>query len=169
VSPRGLDLRTVGWCWLTLAVATTLGAVVAIAWPALAPAARPHPTLHPSDGAISSILLGNLRMLAAPFLLIAARFERGRGSRLAGDLIVIAVLASNAIAVGLALGRWQGALIPFVPQLPLEYLAAATATAAWVAAHRHGRPSRPASCAAATIALTAAAAAIEVLLTPHAR
>ena len=81
-------------------------------------------------------------------------------------------LVGNAVAVGFALGRWRSALIPFVPQLPVEYLAAATAAAAWLDARRHAPargPQLAAANAVATIGLAAAAAAIEVLLTPHAR
>jgi hypothetical protein len=143
-----------------------------MAWPALGPAAQPHATLHPSLGAIASIVVNNVRVLAAPFILVAARFDRGRLSRVAGDTIVTGVLVGNAIAVGLALGRWRGALIPYVPQLPLEYLAAATAATTWVNARPHSSlsaPSNVATNAVATLALTAVAAAIEVLLTPHAR
>ena len=131
-----------------LATTTALGAVAAIAWPALGPAARPHATLHPSLEPIASILLNNVRVLAAPFILVAARFDRGRVSRLVGDAIVAAILVGNAIAVGVALGRWRGALIPFVPQLPVEYLAAATAATAWLNARRHA-PSAPSIAATA--------------------
>ena len=87
-------------------------------------------------------MLNNVRVLAAPFILVAARFDRGRVSRLAGDTIVTAILVGNAIAVGFALGRWRGALIPYVPQLPLEYLAAATAATAWLNARRGTHPAR---------------------------
>ena len=169
---RGLDLRTVGLCWVALATTTVLAAAAAVVWPALGPAARPHATLLPSLDAISSIVVNNVRVLAAPFILVAARFDRGRLSRLAGDTIVTAILVGNAIAVGLALGRWRSALIPYVPQLPLEYLAAATAATTWVNARRDSSlsgPSIAAISAVATLALTAVAAAIEVLLTPHAR
>ena len=143
-----------------------------MAWPALGPATRPHATLHPSLEAIASIVLNNVRVLAAPFILVAARFDRSRVSRVAGDTIVTAILIGNAIAVGLALGRWRGALIPFVPQLPVEYLAAATAATVWLNARRRSALSAPSiavTSAVATLGLTAAAAAIEVLLTPHAR
>ena len=153
-------------------MATVVGVVAGVAWPALGPATHPHATLHPSASAVASILLNNLRVLAAPFILVAARFERARRSRLAGDTVVAAILVVNGIAVGLALGRWRGTLVPFLPQLPLEYLAAATAAAAWLDTRRRPRPSRPRSAVingAATITLTAGAAAIEVLLTPHAR
>jgi len=169
---RRPDLRVVFLSWVTLAAATALGAAAAVAWPTLGPASRPHATLHPSLDAIASILLNNLRVLAAPFILTAARFGATRSSRFTGDAIVATIFVGNAVAVGLALGRWREALIPFVPQLPIEYLAAATAAAAWLDARRH-RPARgsqlAAANAAATIGLTAAAAAIEVLLTPHAR
>lgn len=169
---RGPDVRLACLCWVTLAAATALGAAAATAWPALGPAIRPHATLHPSVDAIASILLNNVRVLAAPFILAAARFGATRVSRLAADAIVATILAGNATAVGLALGRWRGALILFVPQLPLEYLAAATAATAWIEARRHGSlpaPQTALTSAAATVGLAAAAAAIEVLLTPHAR
>ena len=155
-----------------LATTTAVSALAAMAWPALGPAARPHATLHPCLEPIASILLNNVRVLAAPFILVAARFDRGRVSRLVGDAIVAAILVGNAIAVGVALGRWRGALIPFVPQLPVEYLAGATAATTWLNARRHSPLSAPwiaASGAVATLGLTAAAATIEVLLTPHAR
>jgi hypothetical protein len=166
------DLRVVSLCWVTLVVATALGAAIAAAWPTLGPASRPHATLHPSLDAIASILLNNLRVLAAPFILAAARFGATRTGRLAGDAIVATILVGNAVAVGLAFGRWRVSLIPFLPQLPIEYLAAATAAAAWLDARRHAVPRGPKIAianAAATIGLAAAAAAIEVLLTPHAR
>jgi hypothetical protein len=169
---RGPDLRITGLCWVTLAAATALGAAAAIAWPALGPATRPHATLHPSVDAIESILLNNARVLAAPFILAAARFGATRVSRLAGDAIVATILLGNAVAVGLALGRWREALIPFVPQLPIEYLAAATAAGAWIEVRRDASLPAPrvaATSAVATIGLAAVAAAIEVLLTAHAR
>ncbi len=169
---RGPDLRITGLCWVTLAAATALGAAAAIAWPVLGPATRPHAMLHPSVDAIASILLNNVRVLAAPFILAAARFGATRVSRLAGDAIVATILVGNAVAVGLALGRWREALIPFVPQLPIEYLAAATAAGAWIEVRRDASLPAPrvaAMSAVATIGLAAAAAAVEVLLTPHAR
>ena len=169
---RRADLRTICLCWVALGVATVAGVVAGATWPALGPATHPHPTLHPSASAVAAILLNNVRVLAAPFILVAAGFERGRCSRVAGDMVVAAILAGNAVAIGLALGRWGGTLVPFLPQLPLEYLAAATAAAAWFEARRYARSSGSRIAmryAAATIALTTCAAAIEVLLTPHAR
>lgn len=170
---RRPDLRIACLCWVTLAAATALGAAAAIAWPALGPTTRPHAMLHASVDAIASILLNNARVLAAPFIVAVARFGATRVSQLAGDTIVATILLGNAVAVGLAVGRWRGALIPFVPQLPIEYLAAATAATTWIDARRHNAtllaPQTAITSAATTIGLAAAAAAIEVLLTPHAR
>ena len=67
-------------------------------------AAAPHAA--PVCRRVASILINNLRVLAAPFILVAARFDRTRVSRIAGDTVVATILVGNGIAVGLALGRW---------------------------------------------------------------
>jgi hypothetical protein len=153
--------------WLLTAAAALAGALV----PSLGPSRAPHPTLEPSATAIATILLTNVRALAPPFLLAAFRFGSARASRAFGDLLVATPLALIAIRVGAALGRWNGRLIPYIPQLPIEHLAAAIAAAVWIAHRkapaRHGR-SLTRSATLVLIAL-AAAAAIEVLATPHPR
>lgn len=135
----------------------------------------PHPALRPSIQAIASILEANLRVLAAPFLLIVFGFHTTRPARAAGDVIVGAILAGNALHIGLAIGRWQARLIPYLPHLPLEYAAAVLATSAWLSARQRATRQQPqdtwATClyAAGTTAALIAAALVEVLLTPHAR
>jgi hypothetical protein len=76
------------------------------------------------------------------------------------------VLVGNALRVGLAAGRWQTHLLPYVPQLPLEWLAAATAANAWLTLRDPG-PTRTLAHLAAVLALVAAAAAVETTATPH--
>ena len=81
-------------------------------------------------------------MLAAPFLLVVLDFPQSRLGRRAGDLIVTALTAASTIPVGLELGRWQGRLLPYLPQLPLEWAALAVAVHAWIIARAgHARPS----------------------------
>jgi hypothetical protein len=168
-------IRGVLPCTLALTALTAAGFLLARVDPALAPSTRPHPTLDPTPAAIAAILANNARVLAAPFILIAARFERSRLTRLAGDAITATILAGNALWIGLAIGRWEGSLIPYLPQLPLEYLAASTAAGAWIhtrrrASHRGGSDQcASAIYATATLTLLVGAAAIEVLLTPHGR
>jgi hypothetical protein len=150
--------------WAVTAAGALLGALA----PALAPGGPPHPTLRPTPTAAAAIVAQNCRVLAAPFLLAAARFNRTAWSRLLGDVVVTGIVAGNALLVGLALGRWQGRLLRYLPHLPLEYLAAATAASGWTSSRRHADARQLCSRAAVTVVLLFAAAAAEVLLTPHA-
>ena len=170
-----LRSRTPGQAtWILLAYAvlwivTLLGAAVGAVAPELAPAGLPHPTLHGSLGDVASIAGTNARVLSAPFLLAFVRFPAHRRSRQLGDLMIATVLGANALRVGLALGRWQFRLLPYVPQLPLEWLAAALAAAAWL--NLRSRSRRPTAFAylAAILIVTFVAAGVETLATPHAR
>jgi hypothetical protein len=153
--------------WLLTAAAALAAALV----PSLGPSRAPHPTLKPSVAAIAIILLTNVRALAPPFLLAAFRFGSRRASRTFGDLLVTTPLALVAIRVGAALGRWNGRLIPYIPQLPIEYIAAAIAAGVWIVQRK-----APAGCgrsltrsALLVLIALAAAAAIEVLATPYPR
>jgi hypothetical protein len=99
------ELRTtVLPCALALVALTALGAAGAHLVPALGPRIRPHRALHPTLAALASILVTNARVLAAPFILIAARFPRSAGGRRAGDAIIATILTANAARIGLAIG-----------------------------------------------------------------
>jgi hypothetical protein len=135
-------IRLVVLCALALVALTALGVLLARIDPALGPSARPHPALHPTAAAIAAILVNNARVLAAPFILIAGRFARSRRTRLVGDAVTAIILAANALWIGVALGRWRGTLIPYLPQLPLEYLAASTAAGAWIHTRRRANAGR---------------------------
>jgi hypothetical protein len=172
--PRGLlaRARASAICTAALVAVTVAAAVAGALDRALASSVAPHPTLEPTLGAWGSILLTNTRVLALPALLAAFGFARGRWSRPLGDLAVAAVLGANAILVGLALGRWQTQLLSYVPQLPVEWLAAGTAAAIWVVARDQPGQRRITSAlllhTLAVLALLMAAAALEVFATPHA-
>ena len=72
------------------------------------------------------------------------------------------------MVVGLALGRDQGSLVPYLPGLPCEWAALAVAAAAWLAARRgQDRPAAIAPYGAGVLALAAIAAALETFMTPH--
>jgi len=166
-------MRDVALVTAALLTVTVLGAGAELVDAHLFASTPPHPTLTPSVGAIAGIFATNVRVLATPFLLIGFAFATGRRAVVIGDVIVAGILLANTLHVGLALGRWQGRLVPYLPHLPLEYLAAAVASAAWLNARRHPeqRPLRAlrtsAGYAAAAVTLLAVAAAVEVLLSPH--
>ncbi len=149
-------------------VLTCLGVVIGIAAPSLAPHGQPHPTLHGTPSDFASIAIANARILSAPFLLAFFRFPAGRRSRQLGDLLVVALLGGNALRVGLALGRDRGALLPYLPQLPVEWLAAALAAAAWLTLRTGARDRTGLAYLAAVLVLITAAAAVESICTPHA-
>jgi hypothetical protein len=150
--------------WLLTAWGVLLGRLA----PGLAASTHPHPTLHGTLGELASVIANNLRVLAAPFLLAVFHWPDGRLTRRLGDLVIAAPIAQNTIAVGLALGRWGDRLLPYVPQLPLEWTALGTAGAAWLTARDGSHDRILAVYTLATLALTISAAAIEVELTPHA-
>jgi hypothetical protein len=145
-----------------------VGVLVGAAAPGLAPGGHPHPTLHGTLGDVASIAIANARVLSASFLLALFRFPSDRRSRQLGDLLVVVLLGGNGLRVGLALGRDRGALLPYVPQLPLEWLAAALAAAAWLTLRTGARKHTGLAYVAAVLVVVAAAAAIETICTPHA-
>ena len=147
---------------------TLASSLVAVLDPAIAGSTPPHPTLTGSLNDWLGITAENLRVLATPFLLWILGADKSRVGRRAGDVVVLAVIAVNAIPVGIALGRWQSRLIPYVPQLPLEWAALILAVSAWLTirtstATRH----QVVVLAASSVVLVLAAAALETWLTPH--
>jgi hypothetical protein len=124
--------------------------------------------LHGTLGDFAAIAATNARTLSVPFLLVAFRFASERRSRAVGDVLVLGLLAGNALRVGLALGRDGGGLVPYVPQLPVEWLAAAVAGGAWWTLRRDPHTRTAVAYLAAVLALVAVSAAIETVATPHA-
>jgi hypothetical protein len=171
--PHNPGLARVRACATAFAAITSLTMIAAAAGAidrALVPSTVPHATLTTSFGAWGSIVIENARVLALPFLLVAFGTHHGRYRRHLGDAAIVGVLGVNAVKVGLALGRWQGRLLPYLPHLPLEWAAAAIAAGAWLYARTHHDQKRRGSLliqTAITFAALAAAAAVEVLLTPH--
>jgi hypothetical protein len=161
-------IRSATALWSITAMATLAGAVD----PGLALAPAPHPSLNPTFGAWASIFTQNTRILSIPVLLSALGAQSYRAGRCLGDLAVLAVLALNGALVGIELGHWGLRLIPYLPQLPLEWLAVAIATSSWMTTRtpRDSGSDRRALLTAAALSagLLAVAAAVEVLLTPHA-
>jgi hypothetical protein len=177
VTPRLTRRRSAALCatvrsatalWMITAMATLAGAVD----PGLALASAPHPSLHPTFGAWASIFSQNARIMSIPVLLSALGVQSCRAGRCLGDVTVMAILMLNGALVGIELGHWGLRLIPYLPQLPLEWLAVAIATSSWMTTRtpRDSESHRRALLTAAALSagLLAVAAAVEVLLTPHA-
>ncbi len=169
VRPRaGAHARRIAATYGALGTLTALGTLIGRLLPSLAPGGRPHPSLHGSLADLAAIAATNARVLSAPFLLALFRFPSGRRSRQLGDLLVIGLLGGNALRVGLALGHHGDQLLPYLPQLPLEWLAAAVAGGAWLTQRTHARTRTAIVYAAAVLAVVGVAAAIETSATPRA-
>ncbi len=148
--------------------ATLLGGVLAVIDPALAGPVAPHPTLSSRPSEAASILANNALALAAPFGLVALGAGRRALSRRASDLVVAVVIADNTLPVGIALGHWRTALLPYVPQLPLEWAALSSAVGAWLHARDGYADQRElVRLAAVALVLLTAAAGVETWATPH--
>ena len=166
--PRArVHARRLAVAYAGLWTSTCVGVLVGAAAPGLAPGGHPHPALHGTLEDAASIAIANARVLSAPFLLALFRFPSDRRWRPLGDLLVIVLLGGNALRVGLALGRDGEVLLPYLPQLPLEWLAAALAAAAWLTLRTGARTRTGLAYLAAVLVLVAAAAAIETVYTPH--
>lgn len=148
---------------------TALGCFIGRLAPGLAPGGGPHPTLRGTVDDALSILATNLRLLAVPFALALLGFQHSRRARGFGDLVVGAVVTINALGVGLAIGRYGTGLLPYIPQLPVEWLALSLSASAWMTARRGAQPRELRTTALLTLLTAVTAAAIEALLTPHAR
>lgn len=149
---------------------TALGALAVIFAPRVASSTPPHPTLTGTLGEAESILLNNLRAIAVPFGLILVGFPARRGGRIIGTIVVWAWVAVNCVPVGIALERWQGRLLAYLPHLPLEWAALACSTCAWlIARDTTGNRRNLIALALATLALLTVAACLETWATPHRR
>jgi hypothetical protein len=171
VAPELISVRRqVGIAAVVVGTLSALGAAVAMTWPQLGGSIAPHAALQGGVSDALAILANNLRALTAPFVLGMLGLARTRTGRRVGDLVVLGVAAANAIPVGLALGRWQARLLPYVPQLPLEWAGLATAGAGWLHARTGIISTRQLTVlAGVTVILLAGAATVETWCTPHRR
>lgn len=169
---RAVLARPVAIAAAVVVIVTLLAATLSAIDPALAPGGHPHPTLHGTLREARGILAENARLLIVPLLLVAGRWPAGRLTRHLGDLVVALLLVVNAAAIGVALGRFGYPLLAYLPHLPLEDAALASAAGAWLSRRLPHPPATPlrsvSSYAIWTLLLSGAAALVETFLVPHA-
>jgi hypothetical protein len=162
------EIRRLGWIAASVGALTIVAAIAGAWMPELAPSARPRPVLHGTVGEALSIFVHNMRLLVVPLMLTAGRWTTGR-TRPVGDVVLVAMVVANATTVGLALGRNRSELLPYLPHLPLEWMALSVTAGAWLS-HRGQRATwrSLAPYAAAVLVLAALAAVLETFAVPHA-
>ena len=121
-------------------------------------------------GGLALLALHNFGICAGPLLLPALICPQGRWARI-GDAVVATSLLVNAALVGSAIAAYGPALIPYVPQLPVEWAALSLGAGGWLLMRR--RPYVPHRYLLRFVpplaALVLLAAALEVFVTPHLR
>jgi hypothetical protein len=130
----------------------------------LRPASNPTPSL----AHVFSIAAHNLPICAWP-LLIGSLGLRGRSSwRRALDVTVAACALANVLPVAVAIGGYGRALLPYVPQVPLEWAALALGYASWTVQRRNPLTCTQRLVLAAVISLLLlGAGALETYGVPH--
>jgi len=91
----------------------------------------------PTIGHVLVLAAHNLPLTAWPLLLGGTGAHRHRRTRLAADILVAVLLAINTLPVGVALGAYGSAVLAYLPQVPLEWVAFATGATGWLLQRRH--------------------------------
>lgn len=174
--PAGL-----GAAWVRAYAAVWLGALAAAALVTVVG----HPLILPARGLLGATLsarhnappqLGHVLVLAAhnipifswPLLLGAFGAHRSRFQTRVADGLLVACIFVNTAQVGVGLGAYGWALLPYLPQVPLEWAAGALGVSAWLIQRRRALTVREGLAMFALIAVVlVCAAALESVAVPH--
>lgn len=131
---------------------------------ALTPAGNPPP----SPERVLALAAHNVPIAAWPLLLGLLADPRRRIVRHAADGLVAVCLLANAAPVGAALGAYGARVLPYVPQLPIEWAGLALGYGSWLVGRRRtiGAAER-AGWLTAIILVLVLAAIIETVAVPH--
>jgi hypothetical protein len=165
-------LAAYGAIWAaTLATALTIGAVDPVKTP-VRNLLRLH--LHASEtpvpglGHVVALAGHNLPIAAWPVLLGVTGAHRSPLGRRLADTVVVAAIAANILPVAAALGAYGPALLPYIPQLPLEWAGLALGSTAWLVQRDRALTVRE---GLAVLTITAVvllcAASVETFAVPH--
>lgn len=110
----------------------------------------------------------NLPIEAWPVLLGVVGAHRHPAARKAADVLVAACMTVNVGVVGSALGAYGLALVPYLPQLPLEWAGLALGASCWLVQRRRALSvSEGAACVAVIACALLAASVLESVVVPH--
>jgi hypothetical protein len=169
---RRVWLAAYGAVWAaTLASALIVGAV----GPVKAPVGNLlrlhlHASETPAPGLRHVVALAghNLPIAAWPVLLGVAGAHRSQLGRRLADTAVVAAIGANILPVGGALGAYGPTLLPYVPQLPLEWAGLALGSTAWLVQRDRALTVRERlAVLTITAVLLLCAASVETFAAPH--
>lgn len=174
-------VRGIGGAWVRAYAAIWIVTLTAAALVALDAATLGHATRGALELALTpahnppvqvqrvlALAAHNVPIAAWPLLPGLLADRPNRILRHAVDGLVVACLLANAAPVGAALGAYGARLLPYVPQLPIEWAGLAFGYASWLVQRRHtiGAAQRVGLLAAIVLVLVLAAI-IETAAVPH--
>ena len=128
----------------------------------------PNRNPPPHIGHVLALAAHNIPIAAWPLLLGVVGAQRHRLGRQIADTAVLACIIVNILPVGAALGAYGAPLLPYVPQLPLEWAGLALGASAWLIQRRRALTVREGLALLALIAgVLLCAAVVETVAVPH--
>jgi hypothetical protein len=169
---RGVWLGVFGAIWATTLVAALIIAVVGPlqdpARDALGLRLQADQTPAPRLDHMFALSAHNLGVAAWPVLLGVLGAHRRELTRHLADALLAACVAVNVLPVGAALGAYGAALLPYIPQLPLEWAGLALSASAWLLQRRRVLSvAEGVALTALTACVILLAATLETLVVPH--
>lgn len=174
--PAGLPgawLRAYALIWIAMLGGATL---LALAGGWLTPRARhllglrlePQGNPPPRVEHILALAAHNIPIATWPLLLGVLGAHRDRLATGLGDAVLLACILLNTLPVGVAVGAYGGPLLPYVPQLPLEFAGLALGASAWLVQRRRTLTVYEGLVwFALTAAVLLCAAVVETVAVPH--
>lgn len=127
-----------------------------------------EPDPAPQLGHVLDLAAHNIPIVSWPLLLGVMGGHRSRLIRGFFDAMVGAWVFANALPVGAALGAYGTVLLPYVPQLPLEWGGLALGACGWLAQRREALSLREAlGLFALIVGVVVCAAVVETVAVPH--
>jgi hypothetical protein len=174
--PVGLTrmwLRAYAGVWLATLAPTAL--VVLVGRPLALPARRllgltlsAQRNPPPHIGHVLALAAHNIPIAAWPLLLGVLGAHRHRLARHVADGVLLACIIANTLPVGAALGAYGTAVLPYIPQLPLEWAGLALGASAWLIQRRRALTvSEGLALLALIVGLLLCAAVVETVTVPH--
>jgi hypothetical protein len=119
-------------------------ALVVVAEPVLALPVRrvleleltPQRNPPPDIGHVLVLAAHNVPIVSWPLLLGLLGAHRHRLAKYGADGVLVACIIFNTLPVGAALGAYGTAVVPYLPQLPLEWGGLALGASAWLLQRR---------------------------------
>lgn len=127
-----------------------------------------EPDPAPRLGHVLDLAAHNIPIVGWPLLLGVMGAHRSRLGRSIADTAVAACVFANMLPVGAALGAYGTVLLPYVPQLPLEWGGLALGACGWLAQRREALSLREAlGLFALIVGVLVCAAVVETIAVAH--